>query len=190
MDFKSVSLIPGYEAFTNYEINSTGTLRRTTDCHNAKKGHLNKWRVDKHGYIGCSVYSSGKGKHILQHRAICFLFIPNPNNHKAIDHINGIRNDNRIENLRWASVAENRHNSVKHHSKNGQKHIYKGVITNKYDTSFYYWIVDIVINGKHNRKHFKCSEHEDEPPAEVITFRDKKVAELHGEFACQRELRT
>jgi len=138
MDFKSIGLIPGYENFTNYEMNLAGVLRRTTDCCNAKKGHLIKWCEKKDGYISCCIYSSGKGKHILQHRAIGVLFIPNPNNHKEIDHINGIRNDNHIENLRWVSIAENRHNSVKHHSKNGQKHIHKGVITKKYGTSFYY----------------------------------------------------
>ena len=45
-----------------------------------------------------------------KHRIIAETFIPNPNNFKEVDHISGIRNDNRLKNLRWVSHSMNMKN--------------------------------------------------------------------------------
>jgi hypothetical protein len=52
------------------------------------------------------------GSHIkhLVHRLIALHYIPNPENKPLVDHINGINNDNRLENLRWVTVQENANN--------------------------------------------------------------------------------
>ena len=57
------------------------------------------------GYVRCSLNQ----KVYRKHRLIAEQFIPNddPNNKSFIDHINHIRSDNRIENLRWCSYSEN-----------------------------------------------------------------------------------
>ena len=52
-------------------------------------------------------------KQYLKHRLIAFQFIPNPNNLSYVDHINHIRNDNRIQNLRWVSHLQNMNNISK-----------------------------------------------------------------------------
>ncbi|KAI5505189.1 His-Me finger endonucleases family [Trichomonas vaginalis G3] len=50
------------------------------------------------------------GKHYFKHVVIATHFIPNPNNLPFVDHINHIRNDNRLENLRWVTCSENSKN--------------------------------------------------------------------------------
>lgn len=53
-----------------------------------------------------------KGTLIKVHRLVAQAFIPNPQNKPFIDHINTIRDDNRIENLRWVTPHENNMNNI------------------------------------------------------------------------------
>ena len=59
-----------------------------------------------YGYIGCRL----NNKKFRKHRIIANNFIENPNNYEFVDHINHIRTDNRIENLRWVSNRMNTNN--------------------------------------------------------------------------------
>jgi hypothetical protein len=66
-------------------------------------GKLKKLKPNKRGYIRYSY----KGKSLNIHRMIAEKFIPNPENKKEVNHINGNRTDNRIENLEWVTKSEN-----------------------------------------------------------------------------------
>ena len=60
-------------------------------------------RLDKDGYYHITI----RHRDYLLHRVIAMAFIPNPCDLPQIDHINRIRTDNRIENLRWVTPKEN-----------------------------------------------------------------------------------
>lgn len=68
---------------------------------------VTKGSLNRKGYY---VYTSN-GKQYRVHRLIAEAFIPNTDNKPTVDHINRIRTDNRVSNLRWASLSEQKNNS-------------------------------------------------------------------------------
>lgn len=58
-----------------------------------------------------------KWKNILIHRVVAMAFIPNPENKKTVNHIDSVRNNNKVSNLEWATQSEN----MKHAFKFGHK---------------------------------------------------------------------
>lgn len=72
-------------------------------------------RKDQHlinsGYLAVSVSDTGtrtsKNCNVLVHRLVAETFIPNPHNKPDVNHINGDKTDNRVENLEWCTKSEN-----------------------------------------------------------------------------------
>jgi hypothetical protein len=74
--------------------------------------------------IGYTKFALGRKYQLFAHRLVADAFIPNPENKREVDHINRIRNDNRVENLRWATGFENHANVTTYKSnKLGHKNI-------------------------------------------------------------------
>jgi hypothetical protein len=73
--------------------------------HNTNK--FKKWTKDTNGYMKTQIWVDGKPKNVLQHRLLAQEFIDNPKNKKQVNHKNGVKHDNRIENLEWVTQSEN-----------------------------------------------------------------------------------
>lgn len=63
------------------------------------------------GYLYVTLQTPEGQKNFRVHRLVAQTFIPNPEGKKEVDHINENKQDNRVENLRWVTSAENKANS-------------------------------------------------------------------------------
>ena len=94
--------ITGYE---NYLIYDDGRVYSKT----SKK--FLKPSLRKDNYIHIGLCKNGIEKKYYAHRLVAEHYLPNPFNKKDVDHINRIRSDKRLENLRWVTSSENCENT-------------------------------------------------------------------------------
>ena len=94
-----------------YSIAKDGTVYRTRTKHKDIFRKI-QTKMKPNGYLYCTLSRSGLHKNFYIHRLVAQAFIPNPENKPHIDHINGDKKDNRVENLRWVTHKENMNNPV------------------------------------------------------------------------------
>lgn len=111
--------IKDYEG--HYQVSSAGHIRslnRDTTISGTKsifKGKTLKYSLDGNGYKQLALYNKGERVRMVAHRLVASTFIPNTENKPCVNHINGIKGDNRVENLEWSTQSEN----IKHAFKTG-----------------------------------------------------------------------
>jgi len=87
--------------FENYVIHENGKVFNKI----TKKER--KTYVDSDGYIRIKLSKNGVIQDFSIHRLLALHYLDNPNEYEEVDHINRIRDDNRLENLRWATKSMN-----------------------------------------------------------------------------------
>lgn len=132
-----------------YEVSSYGRIRRVG--HNIIKGSYNT-----NGYLIVKIMIDGKFRPFKIHRLVAFEFIPNVDNKPFIDHINGIRDDNRVENLRWCTLKENQNFPLakKHLSESAKAAFKRPEVMAKFKDSMKHVYNDVSIR-KRNSEHIK-----------------------------------
>lgn len=145
--------IPGHE---NYMITKDGVV------FSKKRNIIMKQRTDIDGYK--TICIDGKNKKIS--RLVALTYIPNPQNKPQVDHIDGNKTNNSVENLQWVTAKENslkRNKQMKVNKKKGAFHKNKGIffVDNRYR----------VMVGRIYCGMYKTLE-------EALEVRDKKVKEL------------
>lgn len=89
--------IPEYEGL--YQVSNEGRIRRN--------GQTRKLHKDYRGYLTVSLSKHSKMKYYKVHRLVALAFIPNPEGKRTVNHKDGNKENNRLENLEWATHSEN-----------------------------------------------------------------------------------
>ena len=127
--WKPVILLDSGESYEgSYEVSNMGRVRSLDRCTKGKggskclhKGKIIKTRKNKCGYVLITLNKDNKKKTYSVHRLVGFAFRSDSWFENAhIDHINTIKDDNRVVNLRWVTRSENMGNSLTHEKMSGE----------------------------------------------------------------------
>ncbi len=104
--------IEGYNG--RYQISDCGIVKSVARSYVVHNGGVRNLKdsllfinTDRNGYHFVGVSKNGIRKCPKIHRLVASNFIKNPHNKPEVNHINGIKNDNRVDNLEWATKSEN-----------------------------------------------------------------------------------
>lgn len=102
----------------NYSVSTMGRFW------SVKNGVL-KTPLMNTGYPHLNIVENGKSKRVMCHVAVANAFIPNLKNKPCVNHINGIKHDNRVENLEWVTYSENHIHAYKYLGRKGANNLHR-----------------------------------------------------------------
>jgi hypothetical protein len=102
------------KGFSEYEISNYGEIK-TFNWKNKRVEKIMTPALDGSGYLRTMLKRDEDGKLVTVkvHRLVATTFLENLENKPEVNHINGIRNDNRVFNLEWCNHSENLKHSFK-----------------------------------------------------------------------------
>jgi len=101
----------GYEGI--YEVSNLGNVKSLNYNHTKKERILKKCNGTQNYHIVC-LHKEGSSKTRKVHRLVALSLIPNPDNKPQVNHIDGDKQNNKIENLEWVNNSENQLHAFKY----------------------------------------------------------------------------
>lgn len=166
--------LESWKSFNDFiEVSNQGKIK--------SHGNLIKGEICKNGYVRIHVSHDGKQFKFFVHRLVAQTFIPNPNNKPCVNHINGDKTNNCVDNLEWCTYSENNKHSYKtnlRNSKGENNPIHK--LTNNQVCE----IRKKYQKGKHNgnNANFLSKKYNVSPKTILDIVNHKKWTHLIGEF--------
>lgn len=164
--------VVGFEGF--YEVSADGKIRscsrlvKSRYCNRVIKGKELKQNKDQDGYCKIMLSKEGKTTTRAVHRLVAQAFIPNPNNYPVINHKNEIKDDNRVSNLEWCTIAYNtnyngmnykraafRRKPIKSISKDGEIKYFNSIIEAANELKINHGNISSCLAGYYGRKSCK-----------------------------------
>lgn len=128
--------IKGYEGL--YQVSDLGKIKSLAKNVKMPKGGIRKQKekilkpnIDKDGYFRVALTTNKKRKDYYVHRLVAQTFIKNTNNKNQVNHKDGNKQNNSIDNLEWCTVKENIHHAI-HILKKRMKKVDKYTLDNIY----------------------------------------------------------
>lgn len=121
--------------YKGIEVSSIGRIRKAANKRR-KERILTEFPKDRDGYYRCSVQKlDGTWTSQPIHRLVAKAFIDNPYNKGSVNHIDGNRTNNKVENLEWVTAKENVYHSFKYGNRKICKEVPKKTILTDFQIS-------------------------------------------------------
>jgi hypothetical protein len=137
---KEDNMIKEY-ANTGYFVSDTGVVYGKY-----KNSPARKTSLDRYGYEKIALCIDGKMKHTTVHRVVAETFIPNPENYKTVNHKDGNKLNNHVDNLEWCSSQQN----TKHATENGLMAKGEQIGNSNYTEKQIRQVCEMIVDGYKN----------------------------------------
>lgn len=140
-------------------------------------------KINRIGYVEVALCKNGKLKTMLLHRLIAIHFIENPNNYPCVNHKNGIKTDNRIENLEWCSHSHNTKHAYENNLGNFRTYANAGIEAMNKETQY---VKVVLVDGDGSEFFFESTKDAAEylgTNRDEITRAIRKKQRVKGHYA-------
>ncbi|MBV4357712.1 NUMOD4 motif-containing HNH endonuclease [Pinibacter aurantiacus] len=155
--------VTGFEKY--YQISNKGNVQSLdrivyTNKGNARlvKGKLLTSRINNFGYLSVRLSYKGITRTLFMHRLIAQEFIDNPENKPFVNHIDGNKTNNSIENLEWVSHSENISHAYRSgllNNNRGANHHESRIVVSVHTGQAFYTIKEAANNAQMNYNTFR-----------------------------------